>query len=94
MEEMEEMLLDIEAPLNNWPQTYVDDDIEKPILTTNVLILGQIINSPDLGIEQHNPDITKEQCRINKNKKAAWQRQDSDYMKRLRERHNTKCKIM
>lgn len=28
-EEMEEVLLDIAVTLNNWPQRYVDDDIEQ-----------------------------------------------------------------
>ena len=51
MVEMQEVMLDIEINMNNWLLTYLDDDIEQPILTPNVLFHGQIINIPDIRLE-------------------------------------------
>ena len=38
--EMQEVMLDIEINMNNRPLTYLDDNIEQPILTPNVLLHG------------------------------------------------------
>ena len=38
--ELEEVLLDIEIILNNRPLTYIEKEINYPILTPNSLILG------------------------------------------------------
>ena len=92
MEEMQEVMLDIEINMNNRPLTYIDDDIEQPILTPNALLHGQIIYVPDIELDEGNPDIRKRQRYINRCKKAAWRRWNNDYLKALRERHNMKCK--
>ena len=36
--ELEEVLMDIEITLNNRPLSYVEDDIQMPILTPNTMI--------------------------------------------------------
>ena len=74
MIEMKEVMLDIEINMNNRPLTYLDNKIEQPILTPNVLLQGQIINVPDIQLEEGNPDIRKRQRYINKRKQAAWRR--------------------
>ena len=38
--EFEDVLLDIEITLNNRPLTYIEDDVEMPLLTPNTLIHG------------------------------------------------------
>ena len=38
--ELEEVLIDIEISLNNKPMSYVEDDIQIPILTPNTIIHG------------------------------------------------------
>ena len=65
MVETQEVIIDIEINMNNRPLTYLDDDIEQPILTPNVLLRGQIINVPDIQLEEDNPDIQKRQRYIN-----------------------------
>ena len=92
MEEMQEVMLDIKINMNNRPLTYIDDDIEQPILTPNALLHGQIINVPDIELDEDNPDIRKRQPYINRCKEAAWRQWSNDYLKALRERHNIKCK--
>ena len=37
----EEILLDIEIALNNRPLTYVEDDVQLPVLTPNAIMLSQ-----------------------------------------------------
>ena len=74
MVEVQEVMLDIEINMNNRPLTYLDNDIEQPILTLNVLLHGQIINVPDIQLEENNPDIRKRQRYINRCKQAAWRR--------------------
>ena len=59
MIEMKEVMLDIEINMNNRPLTYLDNNIEQPILTPNVLLHGQIINVPDIQLEEDNLDIRK-----------------------------------
>ena len=74
MVEMQEVIIDIEINMNNRLLIHLDDDIEQPILTPNVLPRRQIINVPDIQLEEDNPDIQKRQRYINKCKPAAWRR--------------------
>ena len=80
--------------MNNRPLTYLDDDIEWPIPTPNVFLHGQIINVPDIQLEEDNPDIQKRQLYFNRCKQAAWRQWSNDFLKVLGERHNMKCKDM
>ena len=38
--ELEEVLLDVEINMNNRPLTYTEEDIQRPILTPNSMVLG------------------------------------------------------
>ena len=91
MVKMQEVMLDIKINMNNQPLKYLDDDKEQPILTPNVLFHGQIINVPDVQLEEDNPDIRKLQQYINRCKQAAWRPWSNNYLKALREQHNMKC---
>ena len=72
--ELEEVLLDIKHSLNNRPLTYVEDDIEYPILTPNTLVIGQNLMLPDKNLETGNKDLCKRFKYIRKYKEAAWLR--------------------
>ena len=41
LHELAEVLTDIETTLNNRPLTYMEEDIEFPVLRPNSLVLGQ-----------------------------------------------------
>ena len=43
-----EIILDVEVTLNNRPLSYVEDDIELPILTPNSLLYGRANVVPEL----------------------------------------------
>ena len=38
---LKEVLLDVEINMNNRPLTYIEEDIQRPILTPNSMILGR-----------------------------------------------------
>ena len=44
---LEEVLLDVEINMNNRPLTYIEEDIQRPILTPNSMILGRDTNMVD-----------------------------------------------
>ena len=39
--ELEEIILDVEVALNNKPLSYVEDDLQFPLLTLNVMLFGK-----------------------------------------------------
>ena len=39
--ELEEVLLDVETTINNRPLSYVEDDVQMPVLTPNSMQFGQ-----------------------------------------------------
>ena len=89
-EELEEVLLDVEVTLNNRPLTYVEDDVELPVITPNTLIHG----FPVIHVPEDNPDITDEKDLrkrvryIKKCKDDFWKRWRDEYLRGLREKHN------
>ena len=92
MVKMQEVMLDIKINMNNQPLKYLQQVVkEQPILTPNVLFHGQIINVPDVQLEEDNPDIRKLQQYIHRCKQAAWRPWSNNYLKALREQHNMKC---
>ena len=68
--ELEEVLLEIENTLNNWPLTYVEDGgAEYPILTPNTLAIGQNLMLSDKNLETENRGLCKRFKYIQKWKK-------------------------
>ena len=58
--ELVEVLLDIEIVMNNRPLNYVEDDIQLPLLTPNVLIHGvNIVNLDEDADNVNEPDLRK-----------------------------------
>ena len=83
------MILDIEVALNNRPLGYVEDDIQLPTLTPNVLLFSQ----PNIlsELDPHHivdTDLRKRARYLQKCKEAMWNRWSKEYPRGLRERHN------
>ena len=57
--ELEEVILDTEINLKNQPLMYIDDDIQFPVLTPNILIQGQSITIPEEQFDDHDKVIKK-----------------------------------
>ena len=91
--ELESVILDVETTLNNRPLGYVDDDYTKPILTPNLLILGdQNAAIDDVVNSDEETDVEKQLKCITTFKERVWRRWTNEYLKSLRERHNLKHK--
>ena len=57
--ELENVLLDIEIILNNRPLTYIEEEIDYPILTPNSLILVRDVNFPDPAPHESESETMK-----------------------------------
>ena len=91
--ELEEVLMDIEITLNNRPLSYVEDDIQMPILTPNTMIHGIAISELEEDVSSiEDEDVRKRARYIQKCKNLAWQRWTIEYLKVLREHHNLRSK--
>ena len=79
--------------LNNKPLSYVDDDIQLPILTPNSFLYGQPNMLPELEphrVQEH--DLPKRAKYLRKCKDALWLRWKRECLRGLRERHRLKHK--
>ena len=57
--ELEEVLLDIEIDMDSRPLTYIEEDIQRPILTPNSMILGRDTKMVDGNmIEEEEEDLS------------------------------------
>lgn len=91
--ELESVILDVETTLNNRPLGYVDYDYTKPILTPNLLVLGdQNATTDDAVDSDEEADVKKQLKRITTFKERVWRRWTNEYLKPLREKHNLKHK--
>ena len=93
--ELEEALLNVETNMNNRPLIYKEEDIQRPILTPNSIILGRDTKMVDGNmIEDEEEDLScrKRQKYVKRCKDAAWRRWQREYVTALHERHNY-CKM-
>ena len=91
--ELEDVVLDVEVALNNRPLSYVEDDLQLPILTPNSLLLGQPNILPELE-PHHNEDqdLRRRAKHLIRCKEAVWKRWSTEYVRSLREQHRLKHK--
>ena len=59
--ELEEILLDVEINLNNRPLTYVVDDIQLNVLTTNSMIVERDVRAINSIADGDSDEWTKRQ---------------------------------
>ena len=69
---------------------YIDDDIQFPVLTPNILIHRQPIIIPEEQFDDDDKIMKKRQRYIKRCKDAVWNRWNKEYLRSLRERHNIK----
>eukprot|EP00794_Sanderia_malayensis_P000965 gene965-biopygen216 len=87
--ELKEVMLDVETSLNNRPLCYVEDDIQMPELTPNVMMLGSnnVLLQEDIhSIKQG--ELRKRAKYLERCKENVWRRWSNEYVKALREKHN------
>ena len=91
--ELQDVLLDVEVTMNNRPLSYVEEDIQLPILTPNLLQFGRPNLLPETQSHQlENQDLRRRARYLKKCKDVLWGRWSSEYLRGLREQHNLKHK--
>ena len=87
-EELSEVVLDVEVALNNRPLSYIEDDVELPVLTPNSMLNINPSVLPELKPHHiDNRDLRKRAKFMIKCKESVWKRWSREYVKSLRERH-------
>lgn len=80
--ELQDVLLDVEVALNNRPLSYVEEDLQLPLLTPNMLQFGRPNLLPDPEAHhQENPDLRKRARYLARCKDVTWKRWSADYAK-------------
>ena len=86
--ELQEVLLDVEITLNNRPLSYVEDDVQMPLLTPNAMLFLNSNLLPELQPHHiETADLRKRAKHLLKCKEAIWSRWTKEYLRSLRERH-------
>ena len=87
--ELSEVILDTELTLNNRPLSYVEDDIDMPVLTPNTMMFGPNVVIPEEDPnDEESTDLRRRARYILQCKSRIWDRWRTEYLRGLRERHN------
>lgn len=87
-EELSEVVLDVEICMNNRPLSYVEDDIEFPILTPNSFALRQSNVVPELECHDiEDGDLRKRAKYLQNVKNHLWSRWQREYLTSLQLRY-------
>ena len=78
----------MEITLNNRPLSYVEDDVQMPLLTPNAMLFLNSNLLPELQPHHiETADLRKQAKHLLKCKEAVWSRRTKEYLRSLRERH-------
>lgn len=87
--ELEEVILDVEVAVNNRPLSYVEDDVQLPVLTPNIMMYSQPNLLPEEEVDSSEEvDLRKRAKYLRRCKDVLWSRWTMEYVRSLRERHN------
>lgn len=92
--ELSEVLLDVEMHINRRPLSFVDDEIELPILTPSTFLFQRTNKLPDEGtwrIKDQDLRIRAKYLKTCKNN--LWDRWQREFPEALHERHNLTHKV-
>jgi len=81
-QELREILLDVEISLNNRPLSYVEEDIQFPTLTPNIMFMGQnnaLLEEDVASIE--DKDLRNRAKYLERCKDNLWKRWTTEYLK-------------
>jgi hypothetical protein len=87
--ELSEMLLDVENQINRRPLSYVEDDVELPVLTPASFLFQRPNQLPEAQPHnEENRDLQKRLKLLRNCEDQLWNRWRREYLTALRERHN------
>ena len=88
-DELEEVILDVEVAVNNRPLSYVEDDVELPVLTPATMMYSQSNLLPEEDVDAvENVDLRKRARYVRRCKDVLWSRWTMEYIRSLRERQS------
>ena len=86
--ELSEVVLDVETHLNRRPLSYVEDDVQLPLLTPASFLFQRSIRLPERQPwREEDYELRKRQRYLRTCKDALWKRWTREYLAALRERH-------
>ena len=82
--ELESVLLDVEVNFNNRPLTYIEDDIQCPILTPNSMLLGRetVMLEKDPEVDDRNSWKKTKNCKMQRRSMETTEERVPDSIKR------------
>ncbi|XP_078384079.1 uncharacterized protein LOC144666532 [Oculina patagonica] len=89
--ELSEVVLEVETQLNRRPLSYVEEDVQLPLLTPASFLFQRSIRLPEQETwREENVDLRRRAKYLKSCKDALWKRWSREYLSALRERHNFK----
>ena len=86
--ELKNVLLDVEVTLNNRLLSYVEEDVQMPILSPNSFTYCQSNNLPEEAVDDvEHSDLRKKERHLNRCKDMVWKRWKDEYLTGLIERN-------
>ncbi len=86
LEELEDVLLDVEVALNDRPLSYLEDDIELPVLTPNSMLNVNPGQVPVLEAHHvEDKELRKRAKILRRCKEVMWRRWTREYVQTPRE---------
>ena len=87
--ELSDVVLDVEIAMNGRPLSYLEEDVELPVLTPSSMLHLQPSQLPELNAYHiEEPDLRKRAKYLYRCKEAMWSRWTREYVRSLRERHS------
>ena len=88
-DELSEVLLDVETQINRRPLSYLEEDLELPILTPSTFLYQRTNQIPEQDTWRiRDRDLPKRAKYLKTCKDNLWKRWQREYLTALRERHN------
>ena len=89
MTELSEVILDVEVQVNRRPLSYVEDDVQLPVLTPSSYLFQRSNLLPEKEPWREETKSLRKRAKYLKScKDTLWNRWSKEYLNVLRERHN------
>lgn len=87
--ELSKVLLDVETQTNQRPLSYLEDDVEMPILSPSTFLFQRTNHLPEKEAWRFKEvDLRKRAKYLKACRDSLWRRWQKEYLTSLRERHN------
>ena len=79
--ELSELVLDVEVTINGQPLSYLEEDVEMPVLTPSAMLYLRVNQLPELEPHQiQEPDLRSRAKYLRHCKDVLWSRWTKEYL--------------